>query len=109
MKADVAKAKVSSNLFLPAYKTTNMYGLAPTEYKKILKGNITKSYKKATLCLEDAINLEAKQTAKGIKLDNKIECTAKNPAFTTVKDSKLIFEKVNKYLGDLLKLVSAFF
>ena len=73
MKADIAKVKDSPNLFIPADKTTSMYELSPTEYKKLLKANITKAYKKATPCLEDAINLEAKQIAKGIKLDDKIE------------------------------------
>ena len=41
--------------------------------------------------MEDAINLEAKQIAKGIKLDDKIECTANNPAFITLKDHKTNF------------------
>ena len=78
--------------------------------------------------MEDAINLEAKQIVKGIKLDDEIECAAKYPAFTTLKDhktnlristpcwllnpckselgkiSKMILEKANKYLGDLLSL-----
>ena len=78
--------------------------------------------------MEDAINLEAKQIADGIKLDDKIECTAKNPAFTTLKVhktnfststpcrllnpcksdfgkiSRLILEKANKYLVDILSL-----
>ena len=44
--------------------------------------------------LEHAINLDAKQNAKGIKLDNKIEGTAKNPAFFTLKGSQ------NKFLNN---------
>ena len=51
MKADIAKAKVSPNLFIPPDKTTNMYELSPSEYKKLLKDNITKTCKKATPCL----------------------------------------------------------
>ena len=90
--------------------------------------NISKTYKKLRPRLEDAINLEAKQIVKGIKLDDKIECAAKNPAFTTLKDhktnlrtntpwwllnpckselgkiSKMILEKANKYFVDLLSL-----
>ena len=78
--------------------------------------------------MEQAINLEAKLIAKGTKIDDKIECTAKNPAFIMLKDhktnlrtstpcwslnpckselgkiSKMILEKANKYLGDLLSL-----
>ena len=40
--------------------TTNMYELSATGYKKLLKDNITKTYKKATPRLKDIINLEAK-------------------------------------------------
>ena len=78
--------------------------------------------------MEQAINLEAKQIAKGTKIDDKIECIAKNSAFIVLKDhktnlrtstpcwslnpctselgkiSKMILEKANKYLGDLLSL-----
>ena len=105
-----------------------MYELSPTEYKKLLKDGITKTYKIATPCLENAINFEAKQIAKSIKLDDTIECTVKYPAFITLKDhktnfrtstpcrllnpckselpriSKMILEKANKYLVDLLSL-----
>ena len=41
-------------------------------------------HKKATPCLENAIYLEAKQIAKGIKLDDKIVCAAENLAFITL-------------------------
>ena len=72
IKADIARVKALPNVFIPADKTTNMYELLPTEYKRLLKDNMTKTYKKVTPRLEHAINLEAKQNAKGIKLDNKI-------------------------------------
>ena len=72
--------------------------------------------------MEDAINIDAKQIPKGIKSDDQIGCTAKNTAFITHirtstpgrllkpcksefgKTNKLISEKENKYLGDLLSL-----
>ena len=78
--------------------------------------------------LLERINSEAKQIARGIKLDDKIEYAAKNPAFIKLKDhktnfrtstpcqllnpckselckiSKLLLEKANKYLVDLLSL-----
>ena len=31
MKVDIAKVKPSPNLFIPGYKTTNIYELSPTE------------------------------------------------------------------------------
>ena len=65
-----------------------MYELSPTEHKKLLKDKITKTHKKVIPCLEDASNLQAKHIAKGIKLDDTIECTAKNPVFIMLKDHK---------------------
>ena len=91
MKADIAKEKASPNLFIPADKTTNIYELSRRECKSLLKEKITKRYKKGTPRLEDTINLEAKQIAKGIKLYYKIECTAKNPALITLKYRKANF------------------
>ena len=73
IKVDTAKVKASSNVFIPAGKTTNMYELSPTSYKKSLKDNITRTYKKATPRLEDAINLEAKEIAKCIKLKQNVQ------------------------------------
>lgn len=91
LKQDISKINASKKLFIPADKTTNMYELSPEEYNKLLKDNVTKTYQKATPRLEKAINLEAKQIAKTIKLDDRIECLAKNPAFVTLKDHKSNF------------------
>ena len=48
MKADSAKLKASPNVYIPADKATNIYELSPTKYQKLLKDNITKTYKKVT-------------------------------------------------------------
>ena len=68
-----------------------MYELSATEYKNLLLKDNTKTYKKATTRLEDVIKLEAKQISKGIKFDDKMECTVTNPAFITLKDHKTNF------------------
>ena len=47
MKDNINKIKSSSNVFIPADKTTNMYELTPKEYKKLLRNNVTKNYRKA--------------------------------------------------------------
>ena len=91
IKDDINKIKSSSNVFIPADKTTNMYELTPKEYKKLLRNNVTKTYRKAPPRLEKAINLEAKEIAKNINLDDRIECIAKNNAFVTLKDHKQNF------------------
>ena len=90
MKADIAEVKASSNVFIPADKTANMYELLSTEYKKLSKDNITKTYKKATPRLVDAINLEAKQIGKGIRLDDKKIFTAKKSSIYNAKFSEQV-------------------
>ena len=74
MKNDISKIKSSLNIFLPTDKTTKMYEMSPDNYKKLLYENITKTYKKSTSHMENSINMEAKYTAKKIKIDVRIEC-----------------------------------
>ena len=88
MKNDISKIKSSPSIFVPADKTANMYEMPPDNYKKLLYENITKTYKKSTSRLENSINMEAKYIAKKIKLDDRIECLAKTPAFITLKYHK---------------------
>ena len=77
MKDDINKIKSSSNAFMPADKTTNILKLTPKEYKKLLRDNVTKTYRKAPPRLEKAINLQAKEIAKNINLDDRSESMAK--------------------------------
>ena len=115
-------------MFVFADKTTNMYEIPPNDYKRLLHENITKTYKKSTKRLENAINMEAKHIAEDIELDDRIESLAYTPAFITLKDhkenlrisypchlinpskcepgkvSKLILENVNKKLVKSLKV-----
>ena len=62
MKSDISGIKSSPNVFIVADKTSNIYKAASREYNKLLKDNITKSYKKSTDRLEKAINMEVKKT-----------------------------------------------
>ena len=71
MKSDISEIKSSPNAFIFAYKTGNIYKAAPRGYNRLLKDNITKSYKKSTDCLEKAINIEAKNIAKKIQLSDR--------------------------------------
>ena len=61
---DINKVKSSLNVFIPADKTTNMYELTPKEHKKLLRDNVTKTFRKAPPQMEKPINLEAKEIAK---------------------------------------------
>ena len=96
MKDDINKIKSSLNVFIPADKTTNMYELTPKEYKKLSKKNVTKTYGKASPRLEKAFNLESKEIAKNINLDDHIECIAKSNAFVALKDHKQNFRSATQ-------------
>ena len=55
---------------------------------KLLKDNVGKTYKKSSNFLENSINIEAKHIVEKLKLSDRIEHLARNPAFITLKDHK---------------------
>ena len=79
-------------MFIVADKTSNIYKAASREYNKLLKDNITKSYKKSTNRLEKAINMEAKNIARKIQLSDRIECLAQTPPFIALNNHKDNFQ-----------------
>ena len=64
LKKNTLKIKTSTNVFAFTDKTTNIYKVRPQNYKKVLKENMTRTYKKCSTRLEKVIKLEAKQIAK---------------------------------------------
>ena len=61
--ADVTEIKNSGNIYVFADKTNNIYRMSTSEHNKLLKENVTKTYKKAPEKLQKSINLEAKSIA----------------------------------------------
>ena len=94
MKEDISSINSSPDVFIFADKTNNIYKAPPEQYKKLLKENVTKTYKKSTEPLEKSINLEGKNIAKKLDLTEGVECLGKNPAFITLKSIKKIFRLV---------------
>ena len=62
------------------------------QHKKRLRDNVIKRYKKTTL-IRSINKLRIKNIAELINLDDRIECIAKTPAFTTLKDHKPDFRQ----------------
>ena len=87
----------SSKVFVPADKTTNLYTMQVSEYKKLLKDNVTAKYKKASNQVIKNINKEAKSIATKLELDNHIEQYSNNSTFITIKDHKPNFPNNIKY------------
>ena len=128
LKEDILNIKSSADVYAFADKTTNIYKLPPQDCKTLLHENITKSYKKSPTRLEKSINLETKETAAEIELNDRIEYMAKAPAYITLKDhnnnfrsahpcrlinpckseigkiSKSILENINRNLVKLLQV-----
>ena len=92
MKEDISIINSSSDVFIFANKTNNIYKAPPEQNKKRLKENATKTYTKLTERLEKSnrlsISLEAKNIAKKLDLVERVKCLAKNTAFITLKDHK---------------------
>ena len=75
-------------MLVAADKTTNIYKMDVDNYRKLLRDNITSTYKKADKSLTKKINQEAKHIAEKLKLDNRIECLAKKNSYITLKHHK---------------------
>ena len=60
-----------------ADKTTNLYELEKTQCDKLLHNSITSTYKKADEKVTDDINLEAKELATSLNIEDRMECLAK--------------------------------
>ena len=88
LKNDVKEISESTELFVSADKTTNLYKMSKEAYEKLLHDNVTKTYKKANDRVQKEINKEAKDIATQLKLQDKIECFADRNAFVTLKDHK---------------------
>ena len=88
LKAYIEEIKKSPDVFVFADKTSNIYKMTPQEHEKLLKENVTKTYKKASPKLETAINSEAKCIATNLDLSDTIEKLAPTPAYITLKDHK---------------------
>ena len=74
LQKGIQSIKSSNKMFVAANKTTNIYKMDVDNYKKLLRDNITSTYKKAGKSLTKKINQEAKHIAEKLKLDNRIEC-----------------------------------
>ena len=93
VKRGHSKNKTVTKRFCLRRQTSNIYEMPEQQHKKLLHDNVTKKYKKAPPKLETSINLEAKNIAELIHLDDRIECIARTSAFITLRDHKPDFRQ----------------
>ena len=94
MKRDIATIKESKQIFVPADKSRNVYKVSPTECKKALSENITKTYKKSSQKKVNSFNIETKKIAEKYSIDDRIEKLNEKQAYITVKDHKENFPHI---------------
>jgi len=63
-----------------------LYSIPKDEYEKLLRDNITQTYKKTHPATKDGIDREAKQIAHDLNLGDRMERYADKQAFVTLKD-----------------------
>lgn len=88
LQRDVKDIKASTEMLIPADKTTNLYNVTVEQYQKLLENNITKTYCKSEGDEKRKIDVETKAVAISLQVENKLECYAEQPAFLTFKDHK---------------------
>ena len=88
LKSDLQDIRNSSNVFVKADKTRNMYEVSNSEYKKLLKDNVTAAYKKCNPSVVSDVNAEAACIADKLQLSDRVQCVAEKCAFITIKDHK---------------------
>ena len=88
LKEDVKVINNTKESLVNADKSTNIYKMNKDLYNKYLIENITKTYKKANKHKVNRINSEAKEIAKKLKLDDRIQQLQETEAFILVKDHK---------------------
>ena len=97
LRTDVSRINSSKNVFIPADKTNNHYEISTESYKKALHENITKSYQKSAEYSAHRVNIEAKNIAKDLNIDDRVNMMTNQESFITIKDHKEDFNVNPKY------------
>ena len=67
---------------------TSIYSMNKEDYNKLLRDNVTKSYKKSSTDIKQSIDKEAAGISKHLKLEDRMETYADRQAYITLKDHK---------------------
>ena len=92
IKKDIKAIQSKDKVIIEAEKTRNLYALEANDYKKLLRDNVTKDYKKINGAVESEINKISKNIAQKLHVYGKMELFQKKQPFITLKDHKENFE-----------------
>ena len=85
---DLQEIRQSSNLFIHADKSRNIYKVKTNEYDKLMKENITKTYRKSDSEKVQKINIETKNVVKNLKIIDRLDKMQETQSYLTIKDHK---------------------
>ena len=88
LKEDVKTIKNTKELLINANKSSNIFKMDKHTYKKYLRENLTKTYKKSNRTKVNKINIEAKKIAAKLKIEYRVQQFHETEAFITVNDHK---------------------
>ena len=96
LSTDVKMINESSDAFVLADKTNNVYKVNANTYKKLLRDNVTAHYKKDNDKHEEKINKEAKIICQKLNIADRVQRIPQKQAFITLKDHKTDFRENTK-------------
>ena len=96
LRRDLDEILKTKKVIVFADKTTNLYGLLPSTYRRLARDNVTKNYKIADEGTLDHINNDAQSIIVDYKIKGKIPKYELSDAFITLKDHKSDFPRVTK-------------
>ena len=88
LKSDIEQIKINNKIFVSADKSRNTYMLQQEEYTKLLKENVTKTYKKSTRKKLFNINPTSKEITEKLPISDRIDKMQETEAYITIKDHK---------------------
>ena len=88
LKDDIRDIKSINKVFVPADKSRNIYKLENEQYSKLLRENVTKTYKKSNFNKVRNTNNKAKKITENFPVADRIDKLQEKEAYITTKDHK---------------------
>ena len=88
LKHDIRDIKSINKVFLPSDKSRNIYKLENEQYSKLLRENVTKTYKKSKFNKVHDMSNKAKEITENLPVPDRIDKLQEKEAYVTIKDHK---------------------
>ena len=85
---DIRDIKSINKVFLPSDKSRNIYKLENEQYSKLLRENVTKTYKKSKFNKVHDMSNKAKEITENLPVPDRIDKLQEKEAYVTIKDHK---------------------